>query len=139
MTSKDFEQVCAREGITVKREKIDKAYGKNAKGVYTRALDTNEPVITIDPSLRGYQRVRVEFHELARHFLHGNNLKNLRRFSMKTGKFPQLTPAKAWQEVEADAAALCAIAPGFPTVHLIRTVTDDLETRKTVWTEGGAQ
>jgi Zn-dependent peptidase ImmA (M78 family) len=114
MTSADFEQVCEREGITVHRQPLP----GGVRGLYTRV--DGQPHIYIRASLKGSNRVRSEFHELAHHFLHGRD----RDLKVLASKFDQkLTDPQEWAEVEATAAACVALAPGFSLLSLIQIVT----------------
>lgn len=64
MTSRDFEEACNREGITV----IRRRFTSSIRGFYMR--QNGEPFIYIDSRLRGFNRLFVEFHELGHYFLH---------------------------------------------------------------------
>lgn len=124
MTTEDFERVCQREGITVHRAVI----GRGIRGIYFRR--DGEPHIIITPRLRGTEKLRVEFHELAHYFLHDGE-----RVSMREGEFigskfrnysKRLTPAQEWAEVEANTAAIVAIAPGFSLLLFLQFCTQSI-------------
>jgi Zn-dependent peptidase ImmA (M78 family) len=103
LTGEDFERACRREGITVERRPIKTKRGK-VFGYYDRDGKT----IGIDSRLKGAQKLLTEFHELAHHFLHRGQYDGLKRV-LGEGR----SPYQDWKEVEADAAALYAVAPAF--------------------------
>lgn len=97
MTSADFREICARERIIVLRVPLPYINGL--------CVDIDEtPTIWIDSRLKGINRVRTEFHELAHYFFHdGSELLSLPE--------PEEQRTRRRFELEANNVALDAIAP----------------------------
>lgn len=100
MTSRDFAEVCQREGITVKRHR----FAGSIRGAHCCLRGRH--FIFIDSRLRGLDKLVVEFHELGHYFLHRQKKGLYRRLEDK-----HCTSAQEWSEVEANLVALTALVP----------------------------
>lgn len=126
MTEADFNAACEREGITVLSQRLPEGINGCC------SWPDGKPTIVIRPRLSNYKRLHAQFHELGHYFLHGNQKHLLR---VLTSEEPY-TPLQLAAEVEADTAALVAIAPGFPINFWLRAVTPDAFKSKT-WAKVG--
>jgi Zn-dependent peptidase ImmA (M78 family) len=124
MTSRDFEAVCQREGITVERRKLT----GSVRGFYRRQF--GHPFITIDSTLGGHKRIQVEFHELGHYFLHDGKSDLMRKAS------DEETPEQRWIEIEAETCALVALAPRFDLNLFMEVLM--VRAAGHVWGKGGA-
>ncbi|HKQ74624.1 MAG TPA: ImmA/IrrE family metallo-endopeptidase [Blastocatellia bacterium] len=95
-TEDDFHQYCDAEGIVIREEQVEQP------GLYLICDGT--PTIFIDDQLRGAERLFVEFHELAHHWLHPPGV----RMFFGLGKTIEL---------EADVVAICALIPKTVLIH----------------------
>ena len=86
----DFHEFCETEGICITEAQIGVA------GLYT--IYGGIPFIVLDPTLRGGQKLWVEFHELAHHWLH---IPDTELFDYCSGK----------REIQANMVAACALIP----------------------------
>jgi len=132
LTSEDFERACAREGIAVRRERIP---DETARGYYSPG--GGSPFIVIDARLRGRRKLLAEFHELAHHFLHGwrHDFRSELAWERLGGK-RHYTPRQEWAEMQADAAALLAVAPGLSLPAVVRFLLPELSMTQTRGKEG---
>jgi Zn-dependent peptidase ImmA (M78 family) len=112
MTSEDFMQVCAREGITATRLR----FTSHVRGSFYR--QNGRPFIVTDSRLRGLERIRVEFHELGHYFLHSAGFERLKRMPGD----PR-TPETDWAEVEAHLVSMVALAPGFDIPEFLQFIS----------------
>jgi Zn-dependent peptidase ImmA (M78 family) len=94
LTEKDFYKLCRKFGILVFEEDSEEM---NDKGEYT--VVEGVPIIFLDRTLKGLERLWVMFHELGHHLLH----------APETCFFSEGTVNK--EQSEANAFAACSLIP----------------------------
>ena len=95
LTEADVYVVCERFGVRIVEMPLTR------EGFYFRLLGRD--FIAVDSRLKGVERVRVLFHELAHFLLHVPE-------SGPTARFHGLAPESRYER-EADLVALCAVLP----------------------------
>lgn len=96
LTQDDFDYYCDRDGIIVREVSLEQP------GLYI--CRGGRPQIFLNEELRGANRLFVEFHELAHHWLHPTGVR------MFFGWGKQI-------EIEADIVAACALIPKTVLTH----------------------
>lgn len=96
LTQDDFDYYCDRAGIVVREVSLEQP------GLYIRS--GGRPQIFLNNELRGANRLFVEFHELAHHWLHPTGV----RMFLGWGKEI---------EIEADIVAVCCLIPKTVLTH----------------------